>query len=135
MPIAYLDVPEGLDVGGKRELVKELYEALSHAYPFPDDHRVFVREWQPESVSQNGSLASEPVRPVFTIHGPQGADGEAKRAMLRMINTAVAKAYGLPDFMIFMHEYPLDLVAHEGGLLADNQQRVEAQAEVYERAD
>ena len=36
MPIAYLDVPEGLDVGGKRELVKELYEALSHAYPFPE---------------------------------------------------------------------------------------------------
>jgi len=36
--------------------------------------------------------------------------------------------------MIFMHEYPLDLVAHEGGLLADNQQRVEAQAEAYERA-
>jgi len=72
MPIAYLDVPEGLDVGGKRELVKELYEALSHAYPFPDDHRVFLREWRPDCVSQNGALGSEPARPVFTIPRPPG---------------------------------------------------------------
>ena len=34
--------------------------------------------------------------------------------------------------MTFMHEYPLELVAHEGGLLADDQQRVEAQRKVYD---
>jgi hypothetical protein len=131
MPIAYLDVPTGLDRSGKQELVKALYEALHEAYPFPDDHRIFLREWPLDSVSQNGLLGSEPARPVFVIHGPQGVNVDAKRKMLRKINAAVAHAYHLPEFMIFMHEYPLDLVAHEGGLLADNQQRVEDQKKAY----
>jgi hypothetical protein len=34
--------------------------------------------------------------------------------------------------MIFMVDYPLDRVAHVGGLLADDQQRVEEQTDVYE---
>jgi len=54
---------------------------------------------------------------VFLIHAPEGVDLEAKRRMLKKINDAVADAYHLPDFMIFIHEYPLHLVAHEGGLL------------------
>lgn len=131
MPIAYLDVPTGVDLNRKRELVKAIYEALQEAYPFPDDHRIFLREWPLDSVSQNGLLGSEPARPVFLIHGPQGANIDAKRKMLKKINAAVADAYHLPEFMIFMHEYPLDLVAHDGGLLADNQQRVEDQKEAY----
>jgi hypothetical protein len=131
MPIAYLDVPAGVDLSRKRVLVKALYEALHEAYPFPDDHRIFLREWPLDSVSQNGLLGSEPPRPVFLIHGPQGVNVDAKRKMLMKINAAVADVYPLPDFMIFMHEYPLDLVAHQGGLLADNQQRVEEQKEAY----
>ena len=70
---------------------------------------------------------------MFLIHGPQGVDSAAKRRMVKQINLAVADAYGLPDFMIFMHEYPLDLVAHEGGLLGDNMQRVEDQKKAYGR--
>ncbi|MER8771975.1 hypothetical protein [Mesorhizobium sp. M0220] len=131
MPIAYLDVPAGIDSERKRHLMKGLYEALNEAYPFPDDHRVFLREWSPDMVSQNGVVPAEPFRPVFVIHGPQGAAGDAKRRMLKRINAAVADAYKLPDFMIFMHEYPLELVAHEGGLLADNAQRVEDQKNAY----
>lgn len=131
MPIAYLDVPAGVDLNKKRELVKAIYEALHEAYPFPDDHRIFLREWPLDSVSQNGLLGSEPARPVFLIHGPQGVHIDAKRKMLKKLNAAVADAYHLPEFMIFMHEYPLDLVAHEGSLLADNQQRVEDQKKAY----
>ena len=131
MPIAYLDVPPSAGAETKRTLVKALYDALREAYPFPDDHRIFLREWALDSVSQNGLLGSEPARPVFLIHGPQGVDPDAKRTMLKKINAAIADAYTLPDFMIFMHEYPLDLVAHEGGLLADNQQRVEDQKKAY----
>jgi hypothetical protein len=82
-------------------------------------------------VSQTGLLGSEPARPVFTMHVPQGVDIAAKRKMLKEINAAVAKAYPLPDFMTFIIEYPLDLVALHGGLLADDQQRVEDQAEAY----
>jgi hypothetical protein len=51
--------------------------------------------------------------------------------MVREINAAVDEAYHLPKFMIFMQEYPLDLVSLDGGLHADNQQRVEAQRKVY----
>ena len=131
MPIGYLDVPTGVDLSGKRKLVKAMYEALHEAWPFPDDVRIFLREWPLDSVSQNGLLGSEPTRPVLTLHIPQGVNIDAKRKVLKRINEAVAAAYQLPDFMIFMQEYPLDLVAHDGGLHADNQQRVEDQRQAY----
>jgi hypothetical protein len=131
MPIGYLDVPTGADVNTKRGLVKEMYEALHEAWPFPDDVRIFLREWPLDSVSQNGRLGSEPVRPVFTMHIPQGAKPDLKRKVLKNINAAVAAAYPLPDFMTFIVEYPLDLVAHEGNLLADDQQRVDDQRAAY----
>jgi hypothetical protein len=131
MPIGYLDVPLGLELGRKRELVKAMYEALHEVWPFPDDTRIFLREWPVDSVSQNGLLGSEPARPAFMVHAPQGAGSEAKRKMLGDVNAAVADAYQLPDFMIFIYEHPLDVVALNGGLLADSQQRVEEQGEAY----
>jgi hypothetical protein len=49
------------------------------------------------------------------------------------LGTAVADAYPQHlDFMTFIQEYPLELVAHEGGLLADDHQRVEDQSKVYD---
>lgn len=33
MPIAYLDVPEGIEIEEKKKLVKSIYEALSEAIP------------------------------------------------------------------------------------------------------
>jgi hypothetical protein len=131
MPIGYLDVPTGLGLNKKRELVKAMYEALHEAYPFPDDTRIFLREWPLDSVSQNGLLGSEPARPAFSMHVPQGLNIDAKRKMLRKVNAAVADAYHLPEFITFMHEHSLDLVAVNGGILADNQQRVDEQRKVY----
>jgi hypothetical protein len=132
MPIGYLDVPTGVDFSRKREMVIAIYEALREAYPFPDDHRIFLREWPLDTVSQNGLLGSEPARPVLMLHAPQGVNVDAKRKMLKKINAAVADAYQrLPDFMTFIQEYPLDLVAHDGDLHADNQQRVEDQRRAY----
>jgi hypothetical protein len=132
MPIAYLDVPEGLRLEEKRALVKGLYDALHRAYPFPDDVRIFLREWPLESVSQDGRLGSEPARPVFLMHVPQGVPLDAKRKMMEGINAAVAAAYRLPKFMVFMHEYPLDLVSLDGVLHSDNSARVEAQKKAYQ---
>jgi hypothetical protein len=131
MPIGYLDVPAGASHDTKKQLVKAMYDALHEAFPFPDDVRIFLREWPLDTVSRNGLLGSEPTRPVLLLHIPQGVDVEAKRTMIRKVNMAVAEAYRLPDFMIFMQEYPLELVAHEGGLHADNQQRVEDQKNAY----
>jgi phenylpyruvate tautomerase PptA (4-oxalocrotonate tautomerase family) len=107
MPITYLDVPEGIRIEPKKQLVKAIFEALHEAYPFPDDVRIFLREWPLDSVSHDGQLGSEPVRPVFMMHIPQGANINAKRKMLRKINDAVVEAYHLPKFVIFMQEYPL----------------------------
>jgi phenylpyruvate tautomerase PptA (4-oxalocrotonate tautomerase family) len=131
MPIAYLDVPQGIRFTDKTKLVKAVYDALHKAYPFPDDVRIFLREWPLESVSQDGHLGSEPARPVLMMHVPQGVNIDAKRAMVKEINAAVFEAYHLPKFMIFMQEYPLDLVSLDGRLHADNQQRVEAQQKIY----
>jgi hypothetical protein len=131
MPIAYLDVPAGADLTTKRELVRALYAALYEVYPFPDDTRIFLREWALDSVSQNGLLGSEPARPVFTMHVPKDGDADAKRQMLTKVNAAVASAYKLPDFVVFMHEHSLDQVAVNGSLLSDDQQRVEEQSKAY----
>ena len=131
MPITYLDVPKGIRIEKKNKLVKAICAALHEAYPYPDDVRIFLREWLPDSVSQDGQLGSEPVRPVFMMHVPEGANIDAKRKMLRKINDAIVEAYHLPKFMIFMQEYPLDRVALDGGLHSDNKARVEAQKEVY----
>ena len=131
MPIGYLDVPAGADLSTKKKLVKAMYEALHEVYPFPDDHRIFLREWPLDSVSQNGLLGSEPARPVFVMHVPQGGDLDAKRTMLKKINDAVVDAYHLPDFAIFLHEHSLDTVVINGGILADDHQRVDDQRAVY----
>jgi phenylpyruvate tautomerase PptA (4-oxalocrotonate tautomerase family) len=131
MPIGYLDVPTGADLATKRELVKAIYDAMHEVYPFPDDTRIFLREWPLDSVSQNGRLGSEPARPVLTVEVPQDGVSDAKRTMLRRIHEAVARAYGLPDFMTFFHEHSLTTVAADGLLLADDQQRVEEQQKAY----
>jgi hypothetical protein len=131
MPIGYLDVPAGADPDQKRTLMTAMYGALHEAWPFPDDVRIFIREWPLDSVSRNGVLGSEPVRPVLTLHIPQGGNADTKRKVLKKISSAVAAVYQLPDFMTFLVEYPLDLVAHEGNLLADNEQRVKEQHQAY----
>jgi hypothetical protein len=134
MPIAYLDVPQGIHAEGKKKLVRGIYNALNEAYPFPPDHRIFLREWPLESVSQDGQLGSETPRPACLLHAPQGVSIEAKRKMVQGINAAVAEAYNnLSAFIIFTQEYPLDLVAVDGKLHSDNQQRVEQQQQVYGR--
>jgi hypothetical protein len=37
MPVGYLDVPPGIDLGAKRQLLKSMYDAVYEAFPFPDD--------------------------------------------------------------------------------------------------
>ena len=125
MPIAYLDVHEGIEIEEKKVLVKGSYDAMQEVYPV-GDKRVYVREWPFNSVSQDGQLGSEPPRPVFQIHAPTGLSVEAKRKMMKSINAGVAKAYNnLPEFLILLQEYPQDRVAINGNLNADNQEYFE----------
>jgi hypothetical protein len=81
--------------------VRAFYDALHEVYPFPEDTRIFLREWARDSVSQDGLLGSEPARPVLVLHVPIGGDAGAKRTMVQRINAALTDAYGLPDFAVF----------------------------------
>jgi phenylpyruvate tautomerase PptA (4-oxalocrotonate tautomerase family) len=125
MPIAYIDVPQGIRVEAKKKLVKEVYTALDQAYRVPDT-RIFLREWPLENVSQDGRLDSEPAKPVCFLENPPGIRSDVKRTMLKRISAAIAEAYQLPDVLIFIREYPLDMVSQDGGLQSENPMILEA---------
>ena len=59
MPIGYLDVPAGAELGTKRQLVK----ALADAYGLPD-FAVFFLEHSLDTVAINGSLLADDQRRV-----------------------------------------------------------------------
>ena len=118
MPIAYLDVHEGIEIEEKKVLVKGIHDAMREVYP-PTDHRVYVREWPFDSVSQDGQVGWERPRLVFQFLGP-GLAIEVKRKMMKAVTAAVANAYNNPpDFVVFLQEYPDDQVALNGKLVAD----------------
>ena len=91
MPITYLDVPKGIRSEEKSKLVKAIYAALHEAYPYPDDVRIFLREWRPANVShltslrlrfcvvdrdlETSALATTAVREVFAIARSRGNAG------------------------------------------------------------
>jgi hypothetical protein len=119
MPVAYLDVPPGIPADAKRTLVREIFTALDAAYRVPDT-RIFIREWPPENVSQDGGLDAAPPRPVLFLEVPPGITVGEKRAMGKRISAAVTAAYHLVDVLIFLREYPLDMVIQDGGLQSEN---------------
>ena len=128
MPISFLEVPTGIADDAKRALVMEVYEALDEAYRVPDT-RIFLREWPHGSVSQDGRLDGEPAKPVCFLEVPPGIRPGAKRAMVRRISAAIAAAYRLPDVLVFLREYPLDMVSQDGGLQSENPVILEAMAQ------
>jgi hypothetical protein len=119
MPIAYLDVPPGIPADAKKTLAGEIFTALDQAYRVPDT-RIFIREWPPETVSQDGRLDAAPPRPVLFLEVPPGITVGEKRAMGKRISAAVTAAYQLADVLIFLREYPLDMVIQDGGLQSEN---------------
>ncbi len=125
MPIAYLDVPPGIEVDAKKTMFGEIYAALDEAYRVPDT-RIFIREWPPEKVSQDGRMDDELPKPVLFLEVPPDISIDEKRSMVRRISAAVTDAYGLPDVLIFLREYPLDMVSQDGGLQSENPMILEA---------
>lgn len=133
MPIAFLDVPPGITPEKKKVLFAEIYAALDQAYRVPDT-RILLREWPNDMVSQDGRSDNEPLRPMSFLEVPPGIRPEAKRVMLKRISDAVADAYGIPDFLTFLREYPLDLVSQDGGLQSENPVILEAARRAMENA-
>jgi phenylpyruvate tautomerase PptA (4-oxalocrotonate tautomerase family) len=131
MPVAYIDIPSGVSFGAKEKMVGELYDAIHEAWPIPDT-RILIREWPAESVSQDGRIGNEPMRPICALDVPPELPLEAKRKLVNRISVAIAEACGreeeeivLPSgtqmksnwVLTFFREYPLDRAAL-GDLLA-----------------
>lgn len=131
MPVAYIDIPIGLNDGAKEKIFKEIYEAIHEAWPIPDT-RVLLREWADEAVSQDGRIERVPMRPICTLAVPPDLEVGAKRKLIRQISDTIGEACGrtveeirLPSgttisnnwVLTFFWELPLDKVAL-GDLLA-----------------
>jgi len=125
MPISYIDVPQGIRIEAKKRLVQEVYAALDEAYRIPDT-RIFLREWPLESVSQDGKLDSQPVRPICSLEVPRGLRTEVRRQVVKRICAAITEAYRVKDVVVFFREYPLDAVGQDGGLQSENPTILEA---------
>ena len=131
MPVAYIDIPIGLNDGAKEKIFKEIYEAIHEAWPIPDT-RVLLREWADKAVSQDGRIERVPMRPICTLAVPPDLEVGAKRKLIRQISDTIGEACGrtveeirLPSgttisnnwVLTFFWELPLDKVAL-GDLLA-----------------
>jgi phenylpyruvate tautomerase PptA (4-oxalocrotonate tautomerase family) len=106
-------------VEAKKKLVKEIHTALDDAYHVPDT-RIFIREWPLEHVSQDGRLDLQPCKPVCFLEVPPAIKVDVKRRMVKQISAAITNAYGLPDVLVFLREYPLEQVSQDGMLQSES---------------
>ena len=133
MPVAYLDLPSGVGVDAKQTLLREVAEFVHEAYVIPDT-RVVIREWRPEQVSIDGSLA-RPLRPICNFFVPPGLPAEAKRHLVRRVSCAIADACDLAQEDValpsgnkvstkwvlgFFSEYPLDQASLDDLMASEN---------------
>jgi phenylpyruvate tautomerase PptA (4-oxalocrotonate tautomerase family) len=125
MPIVFIEASPGIRVDAKTRLVKEVCAALDEAYHIPDT-RIFLRERPLENVSQDGRVDSEPAKPVCFLEVPPGIRIDVKRSLVKRISAAIADAYHLPDVLIFLREYSLDMVSQDGGLQSEKPMILEA---------
>jgi len=82
MPVAYVDIPTGVNDGAKKKIFQELYEEIHQAWPIPDT-RVLIREWPNEAVSQDGRIENVPMRPICSLAVPPPSNDAEPAAMLR----------------------------------------------------
>jgi len=93
----YLDAPKGMRPEAKRKMVQVITAALNKAFPIPDV-RIFIREYTAAEVSQDGRLDTDGVKPSFSMSVPRLARLDAKRELVKSINTAIAESCdGLAD--------------------------------------
>ena len=93
MPVAYVDIPTGVNDGAKKKIFQELYEEIHEAWPIPDT-RVLIREWPNEAVSQDGRIENVPMRPICTLAVPPGLEHDAKQRLVRQISNTIGEACG-----------------------------------------
>jgi phenylpyruvate tautomerase PptA (4-oxalocrotonate tautomerase family) len=121
MPICFIEAP-AIRTETKTKLVEQTTDALREAYQL-DDYRVFIREYPPENVAQDGHLQTE-IRPISFIEGPR-IRMDIKRKLVERLSAVLKETYHVQDIMIFLREYPLENVGLRGRLQSENPQVVE----------
>ena len=133
MPVFTIDAPVGAQETAKLKMLKEVTDALHEAWPIPDT-RGWLREYQTNAVSQDGSVGTEPVRPVCTLEAPELNNLDAKRKLTRKIESAIAAAYGgianVEEVLVLINHYPLEDVGWRGSLQSDKPEIVAAIAQL-----
>jgi hypothetical protein len=57
---------------------------------------------------------------------PPGIRTDAKKDLVRKLTTAIEEVYPIGETLIFFREYPLNMVAENGGLQSENPAVLEA---------
>jgi phenylpyruvate tautomerase PptA (4-oxalocrotonate tautomerase family) len=133
MPQFLIEAPTGIGDDAKRKMMTEVTEAIDAAYHIPDV-RIWLREYSPENVAQDGRLNAEPIRPLCFLEAPELSSLDAKRKMAERIHTAIAEAYqgiaNTEETLVLMNHYPLENAGWAGRLQADNPEIVQAVAQL-----
>lgn len=131
MPLLFLEAPTGLAPHGKAEMMAALTEAIDKTYRFPDT-RVFLREYEPENVCQDGRVGSDAVRPVAFLEAPELSSTDAKRSLVVELQAVIAQFYAdladVEQTLVLINQYPLENVGWLRQLQSDNPMIVEAVA-------
>ncbi|NUT10680.1 MAG: N-acetylmuramic acid 6-phosphate etherase [Nonomuraea sp.] len=122
MPQILIEAPTGIGEGAKQQMMKRITEAVDTAFSQPDV-RIWLREYPPGNVAQDGRIGAEPVRPLCFLEVPELSDLDAKKEMVGLIHAAIAEGYeGLAntdETLILMNHYPLENAGWAGRLMAE----------------
>src|SRR5262245_11532123 len=143
MPVAYVDLASGLRADVKKKLMKEVFEAMHHAWMIPDT-RVFLREWPAGQVSIDGEIGA--FRPIISYHAPK-LPIDVKRQLVSEVSSVIAEACNLPRedvplpsgktvstrwVLQLFSEYPLDQASLDDLMALENPMVLEAAGVAHE---
>jgi len=129
MPMFLIEAPTGIEPDAKRKMMREISDAIDEAFHI-HDVRVWLREYAPGNVAQDGRVDAEPIRPLCFLEAPELSDLDAKRKMAARIHSAMDGAYrnlaNTRETLILMNHYPLENAGFAGRLQSDNPEIVRA---------
>jgi phenylpyruvate tautomerase PptA (4-oxalocrotonate tautomerase family) len=64
--------------------------------------------------------------PVVFLEVPPGIRTDAKKVLVQKLTNSIEEVYPIGETLIFFREYPLDMVAENGGLQSENPEILEA---------
>ncbi|MGK8491364.1 tautomerase family protein [Nocardia asiatica] len=127
MPQFFIEAPFGIADDAKRKMMRDITDAIDEAYQMPDV-RIWLREYAPGNVSQDGRLEAEAIRPLCFLEAPELSSLAAKSRMSARIHSAMESAYAgianTEETLILMNHYPLENTGWAGRLQSENPEAV-----------